>query len=87
MAYFIGCDVSKLKLDLCLIDGLGAEQWADKITNEETSIATFLLSLSGSYPGVTCVVEATGSYHLAFAQTAYALGLRCLVYNPLLTKQ
>jgi transposase len=87
MAYFLGCDVSKRKLDLCLVDGLGAQVWVDQVPNEEADIATFLLAVSGSYPEVTCVVEATACYHVPFAETAYAQGLVCMVYNPILTKQ
>jgi transposase len=87
MAYFLGCDVSKRKLDLCLIDGFSAEQWTGQVVNEETAIAQCLLMLAGNYPEITCVVEATSSYHLAFAETAHAVGLPCLVFNPILTRQ
>lgn len=36
---------------------------------------------------LVCVVEATGTYHLDFADTCHALGITCLVYNPLITRQ
>lgn len=87
MAYFLGCDVSKRKLDLCLIDGHGRQVWADTGVNEEADIAAFLLSTASNYSDLTCVVEATSCFHLPFAETAHALGLVCLVYNPLITKQ
>jgi transposase len=87
MAYFLGCDVSKRKLDLCLVEGFGAEVWAGQVANEEMAIAELLLTLTGSYSDVTCVVEATSSYHIAFAETAHAVGLPCLVFNPILTRQ
>lgn len=87
MAYFLGCDVSKLKLDLCLVDEHGKQVWADQVANDEADIAAFLLSVSGNYSDITLVAEATGCFHLPFAETAYALGLTCLVYNPLITKQ
>jgi hypothetical protein len=86
MAYFLGCDVSKRKLDLCFIDEIGIEQWADQVMNELTVIAEFLLTVTGNYLGVICVVEATSSYHIAFAETTNAVGLRCLVFNPILTR-
>ncbi len=87
MAYFLGCDVSKRKLDVCMVDGLGAEVWIEQILNEEADIAAFLLSVAGSYSEVTLVVEATGCYHLPFAEMSYQLGVPCVVYNPILTKQ
>lgn len=87
MTYFLGCDVSKRKLDLCLVDELGAQVWLDQIPNVEDDIAAFLLAVSGDHPDTACVVEATGCYHLPFAETAYALGLACKTYNPILTKQ
>lgn len=87
MAYFLGCDVSKRKLDLCLVDDHGVQVWTDQAENAQDDIAKLLLTVAGVYPELTCVAEATGCYHLAFAGTAFALGIPCLVYNPLLTKQ
>jgi transposase len=31
-------------------------------------------------------VEATGTYHLAYAETSHAVGLLCRIYNPIITK-
>jgi hypothetical protein len=31
MTFFLGCDVSKNKVDLALIDATGAQQWADQM--------------------------------------------------------
>ncbi len=87
MAYFLGCDVSKRKLDLSFVDSHGTEQWSDQVANEPSAIAEFLLAVTGNFTDVTCVVEATSSYHIAFAETTYAVGLRCLIFNPILTKQ
>lgn len=87
MAYILGCDVSMRKLDLSLIDSNGAELWTDQSPNNENNITEMLLSVLGAYPALTCVVEATNRYHVAFAETAYALGLTCLVFNPILAKQ
>lgn len=86
--YFLGCDVSKLKLDLSCINAQGIELWTDKIPNDPEAIATFLLTLTGNYPGETiqCVVEATGVFHLPLAETSYVVGLPCRVYNPVITK-
>jgi transposase len=87
MAYFLGCDVSKRKLDLCLIDEVGTQIWADQVANEEADIAAYLMTVTGNYVDVACVVEATGCYHLPLAEVAHVLGIPCRVYNPLLTKQ
>jgi transposase len=86
--YFLGCDVSKHKLDAALINAQGAELWASTILNDGVAIATFLLTLTGAYPdkAVQCVVEATGIYHQLFAETSYGLGIPCRVYNPIITK-
>lgn len=86
--YFLGCDVSKLKLDVSLIDVNGVELWTDKVANNEVAIAEFLLTFQGNYPNeqLCCVVESTGVYHQAFAQMSYALGIPCQVYNPIVTK-
>jgi transposase len=86
--YFLGCDVSKLKLDLSFINAQGIELWTDKVPNEPVAIATFLLTLTGNYPDemIQCVVEATGVFHLPLAETSYAVGLPCRVYNPVITK-
>jgi len=87
MAYFLGCDVSKRKLDLCLVDSFGTEQWSGQVVNEPVAIAESLLAVVGNYSEIVCVVEATSSYHIAFAETTYAVGLQCLIFNPILTRQ
>ncbi len=89
MHYFLGCDVAKAKLDISLIDDAGRELFADTVTNDTVAIATLLLTIAGSYPGsqLTCVVESTGCYHFTACEAAYAVGVNCLIYNPLLTKQ
>ena len=89
MTYFLGCDVSKAKLDISLVNAQNVEQWVSKVANDEIAIATILLTIRGAYPGdeLVCVVEATGILHLALAETSHALGIACRVYNPILTKQ
>lgn len=86
--YFLGCDVSKLKLDVALINAQSQELWSDTIPNETIAIATFLLTLISAHPGETIVlvVESTGTYHQLFSEISYSLSIQCLVYNPLITK-
>lgn len=87
--YFLGFDVSKAKLDVSFIDERGIEQWVDILPNATLDVATFLLTVSGSYPGdnITCMVESTGSYHYAVLEGAMLAGMPCRLYNPILTKQ
>jgi len=86
--YYLGCDVAKAKIDVSLINAQSQELWIDTVPNEEVAIATFLLTLTGAYAGrkLQVVVEATGTYHYALAQTSHAVGLPCRVYNPIITK-
>ena len=71
MTFFIGCDTAKAKLDIAVVNSVGREmpELTATILNERRDIATMLLTLSGAYPDdeFVCVVEATGCYHLAFA--------------------
>jgi len=89
MSYFLGFDVSKRKLDYSLVNGQGIEQINGTVVNEEIAIATLLLTVGGNCPSesITCVAEATGTYHHPIAETSYALGIGCRIYNPILTKQ
>src|SRR5260370_41981626 len=79
MTFFLGCDVSKAKLDMSLVDKRGVERWYDQVPNEPIAIAAFLLTVTGAYPDdkVVGVVEATGILHLPFADTCYDLGITC----------
>jgi transposase len=87
--YFLGFDVSKAKLDVSFINERGIEQWIDNLPNNTVDVATFLLTVSGNYPGdsIICMVESTGSYHYAVVEGAMLAGVPCRLYNPILTKQ
>ena len=89
MTFYLGCDVSAVKLDISLVDEQGVEQWHDQVLNEPVAIATFLLTASGAYPDdrLVGVAEATGILHQPFADTCVSLGYTCLVYNPIQTNQ
>jgi transposase len=89
MSHFLGFDVAKSKLDYSLINEQGIEQCHGKITNEPVAIATFLLTMTGAYPNtdITCVAEATGGYQDKLTDLCHELGLPCLIYNALITKQ
>lgn len=91
MTFFIGCDTAKAKLDIAVVTEVGTalSGLAATIPNEPENITTMLLTLSRTYPNdkFICVVEATGCYHLAFADVCHELGIVCRVYNPLITRQ
>jgi len=89
MSYFLGFDVAKSKLDYSLINEQGMEQCHAKIANEPVAIATFLLTMTGAYTetGITCVAEATGGYQDNLTDICHELGIPCLIYNALITKQ
>jgi transposase len=89
MSYFLGFDVAKSKLDYSLINEQGMEQCHGKIANEPVAIATFLLTMTGAYTetGITCVAEATGGYQDDLTDICHELGIPCLIYNALITKQ
>jgi transposase len=94
--YFLGCDVAKDKVDVSLINTNGIELWADKVANTHEDIATLLLAIinqqcSGDEENgdltLCCVVESTSTYHQPMAEAAYAVGIGCRIYNPIITKQ
>ena len=75
MTYFLGFDVAKAKLDYALVNEQGIEQIYGKVANNETDIATLLLTIAGNYPNdsLQCTVESTSTYHLVLAETSFAL--------------
>lgn len=89
MAFFLGCDVSKNKVDLALVDQTGATLWTDGVSNQADILAACFLTVSGAYPEieVSVVVESTACYHHPVCEAAYATSLDCRVLNPLVTKQ
>lgn len=87
--YYLGFDTAKAKLDWSLIDQRGIEQTYGMVANNEFDIATLLLTVAGNYPGevIHAVVESTSTYHYPLLDAARAVGMPCLVYNAILTKQ
>lgn len=88
-AYWLGFDTAKAKLDYSLITAQGLEQDYGTVANNETEIAELLLSVEGNYPGAVlrCVVEATSTYHYTLLEACQAIGMQCIVYNAILTRQ
>lgn len=89
MAFFLGCDVCKTKIDMALVDETNRVLWQDVVANDPTILASYLLTLACAYPGqkIIGVVEATGRYHYPLLDAAVAVSFECKVYNAILTKQ
>jgi transposase len=89
MTFYLGCDVSKNKVDVALVDGTGIQQWVDQVPNITLDLATCVATVAGNYPDneLCCVVESTGCYHHPFTEAAAALGIPCRILNPIVTKQ
>jgi transposase len=86
--HYLGCDVAKHKLDVSLIDLAGNELQHGLIGNTPEAITRLLMQLADEYGNdtIACVIEATSIYHLLLAETSHALGVPCIVYNPIITK-
>lgn len=87
--YWLGLDTAKAKLDYSLINTQGIEQIYGTLINNTLEIIELLLTISGNYPGeqIRCVVEATSTYHYALLEACAAIGMQCIVYNAILTRQ
>lgn len=87
--YYLGCDVSKSKIDVALVDHQGAALWTDKVPNAPVAVLTYLLTLTGMYPDqvICCVVESTSTYHHTVLNATSTLSIHCVLYNPILTKR
>jgi transposase len=87
--YWLGLDTAKAKLDYSIINHQGIEQDYGTVTNNVMEIIGLLLTIDGNYPGevIRCVVEATSTYHYALLEACQAIGMQCIVYNAILTRQ
>jgi transposase len=59
------------------------------VPNTVVELAELLLAVNGNYPDehIRCVVESTSTYHYALLEACQAIGLQCVVYNAILTRQ
>lgn len=88
--YFLGFDVSKLKLDVSLVNGQGVELWADIVKNDEVCLLDFLstvVACQDDADEIVCTVESTACYHYPLLDATATLGISCRLLNPLITKQ
>lgn len=81
---FIGIDISKLTLDICLLQGIDKQHYT--IANELISIKEFFCSVSD--PENLCIgMENTGYYNYLLYQALGELGLSYYVIPPLHLKK
>lgn len=80
----IGFDVSKAELVGARIDKSGKVKESFVVTNTKEDIEIFLATLP---PKVTIGCEATGEYHNELVRSCLARDIRCMVLNPIVTKQ
>lgn len=88
--FFLGFDVSKLKLDVSLVNGQGVELWADIVKNDEVCLLAYLstvVACQDSAGEIVCIVESTACYHYPLLDATATLGIPCRLLNPLVTKQ
>lgn len=76
-ARYLGIDVSKARLDACLLP----EGEAFSVPNDQTGIDELLLRLEHARPGLV-VLEATGKYERPAAAAIAASGIPVAVVNP-----
>lgn len=75
-AVYIGMDVSKATLDICVSDG---ETW--QAANDDSAMETLCTRIAALHPTLI-VLEATGGYELRAAAALAAAGLPAAVVNP-----
>lgn len=80
--HFLGVDVSKSKLDICLLSQASEKPVLRcSISNAPSSIKTFLASLKGYSLGLVCF-EASGGYEFQALSLALAKNIAVVVVDP-----
>jgi len=85
--FFLGIDVSKVKLDCSLLLDASGGKHRSKVVPNTTEGIRMLLAWVGKQvkqasPEVHAVMESTGVYHQVAAQTLFDAGVRVSVANP-----
>ena len=82
VTHFLGLDVSKFKLDICLLSQTSEKPVLKRsISNTPSSIKTFLTSLKSYNIGLVCF-EASGGYEFQALSLALAKKLPVVVVDP-----
>ena len=84
--FFIGIDVSKAKLDCCLLfDSAGSKRKSKSVANSKTGIADLLAwaAKHGIAPAeLHAILEGTGVYHESAALALCDAGVTVSIVNP-----
>lgn len=83
----IGCDVSKDKIDLCLLEKTTGRTIISKSYSNNSSGHQRIVKQLSDKDNCLVVMEATGNYHLRFAACLAAHSLCFAVINPLVLKR
>src|SRR5512133_1143496 len=86
MPFSIGCDVSKAKLDIAVINEKQELQCSFQIMNHPQGFCGLREKLA-PYRDSLVILEATSHYHLGVAFALKELGYTVHVINPLITKK
>ena len=76
---FVGVDVSKSAVDVCLLGPAGPRQW--RVLQQPDALAEWARELARLGPE-RIVVEATGGYELALVEALVAVAAPVVVMNP-----
>jgi len=80
-SYYLGIDISKNHLDLCLIDPDGLRQ-DYHCPNTEQAVGQLLARITCSYPHILLCAEVTGMYGFHLIQQALRLNLALWMEHP-----
>lgn len=90
MRFFLGVDVSKVKLDVALLLPTGkyrSKVFANDLQGFNSLLQWLQANATGGFVAVHACMEATGIYHEALACFLHDLGIVVSVVNPLLVKR
>lgn len=86
MMFHIGIDVSKLKLDICLLsEGVKGKQKHKSLANNcqsVTQLCQWLQKQAVTHEQVRIIMEATGIYHESLFYTLHQAGFHVSLANP-----
>ena len=83
--FFIGIDVSKSKLDCCLLVDSNHKRKTKVVINSKKGIADLLVWTAKQHilnEQLHAILEGTGVYHEQIAQALYDSGARISIVNP-----
>lgn len=83
MSRFVGIDIAKHSFDIAALQANGKYRTKAKLANSTTGFQVLQEWLHKyAEPGAWIVMEATGNYHEALAESLHSLGYRVCVMNP-----